>query len=381
MTDKSQSQDGQPQTDGLPQVGRKQGSSRFLWVVGLALLVMVGLALSVQLVWQRMLASRAGSEKKIEQVAAKSLPDLTRGAFDRLQEQKAPPPLPEQSKTAPLPTDKGPTQDEKAAAEFAARRRRSDILSSVSGGGSGIPADAGGGTGSLFGESGMNPMKSSTLSDAMVATRMRGSRASVLANSDMMVTQGQFFDCVLQTALNSQLPGMVGCIVTRDVYSTNGHVLLVDRGSRVVGQYQSAQLRQGMDRIFVLWTRVETPEGVIITLDSPATDEVGRSGMSGAVDNHFFARFGAAMLISLVDDVAQNLSQNQNNNGNSFTYQNSVGGAQSAVSTVLQSTMNIPPTLDRAQGGHVNIFVARDLDFGSVYELGMRKVSSIEPPR
>jgi type IV secretion system protein VirB10 len=210
----------------------------------------------------------------------------------------------------------------------------------------------------------------SSLSNALSATRTTEMTATQLRDPDLTLTQGSFLDCALITAINSQQPGMTSCVLNRNVYSTNGRVLLLERGTKIVGQYQSAQLRQGMDRIFVLWTRAETPNGVIINLDSPNADSLGRSGMEGKINHHFWQRFGAAMLVSLVDDAAQYAVNGRNNSGGTtYNFGSTAGATRDAASIIVESSANIPPTLDRAQGGHVGIFVARDLYFGSVYSL------------
>jgi hypothetical protein len=118
----------------------------------------------------------------------------------------------------------------------------------------------------------------------------------------MFVTKGAFLDCALETAISSDLAGMTSCRLTRDVYSTSGKVLLIERGSKIVGEYQSG-LQKGKARIFVLWSRIETPTGVIVKLDSAGTGPLGRSGHSGFIDTHFWERFGSAILLSLIDDV------------------------------------------------------------------------------
>ena len=119
--------------------------------------------------------------------------------------------------------------------------------------------------------------------------------------------------------------------------------------------------------MFVLWTRAKTPTGVIVALSSPATDALGRSGFDGEIDNHFFERFGGALLLSIVNDAGQiaatRLSQ-ANVQVNSI--QNS---GQSAAAIATEQSINIPPTLYKNQGELVSVFVARDLDFSSVYRL------------
>jgi type IV secretion system protein VirB10 len=200
-------------------------------------------------------------------------------------------------------------------------------------------------------------------------TNVEGARASLLTDPNMFITRGTFLDCALETAISSDQPGMTSCRMTRDVYSTNGKVLLLERGSRITGQYQGG-LKRGQARIFVLWTRVETPNGVIINLDSPGTDSLGRSGHSGYVDTHFWARFGAAIMFSLLDDAGNYLSNlAENDDGDTIQFGNTSDTATNAAGIALENSINIPPTLVKNQGEHISVYVARDLDFRGVYDL------------
>lgn len=198
---------------------------------------------------------------------------------------------------------------------------------------------------------------------------LSGSRAAAMSNRDMTITRGAMLDCVLATRMVTTQPGMVSCYLTRDIYSTSGRVILLDRGSLVTGHYQGG-LTQGQARIFVTWTRIETPKGIIINIDSPATGPLGESGVDGYIDTHFWQRFGGALLISLVGDfgdwAASEASSGSNNNVNISGTSNSV---QDAVTEALRNSINIPPTLYKNQGERVAIFVARDLDFSGVYQL------------
>lgn len=194
-------------------------------------------------------------------------------------------------------------------------------------------------------------------------------KAAMLGDRNYILAKGAFINCALQTRLDSTVPGMTACRVTRNVYSDNGRVLLIERGSLVTGEYQS-NMKQGMERIYVLWTRVKTPHGVVVDLDSPAADNLGGAGLPGYVNNHFWKRFGGAMLLSIIDDAAQYFTQRRNS-GTSQTIQtdNTSDAMTEMAGVALQNTIDIPPTLYKNQGDEVGIYIARDLDFSGVYRV------------
>jgi type IV secretion system protein VirB10 len=130
-------------------------------------------------------------------------------------------------------------------------------------------------------------------------------------------------------------------------------------------------MQQGQKRLFILWVRAKTPSGVVITLSSPGTDSLGRGGVDGFLDTHFWERFGAGLLLSVIDDAFQ-IASAKVQNGSSTTVvlpQNTSQTAKSAAAIAVENDVHIPPTLDKNQGEHVSIFVARDLDFRTVYAL------------
>lgn len=208
------------------------------------------------------------------------------------------------------------------------------------------------------------------LSAKLQPTVLSGAKATLLPHPDMLMTEGTMIPCTLQTAIDTQLAGYVKCVLPHDVRGTTGNVVLLDRGTEVVGEIQSG-LVNGQDRVFVLWDRAETPAHAVITLASPGTDELGRSGLHGKVNNHLWQRFGGAIMLSLLQgslQVATALAASSGGNTSTF-----LGGFQSneqqLPNTALQSTINIPPTLIKNQGDNISIFVAKDLDFSDVYDL------------
>lgn len=204
--------------------------------------------------------------------------------------------------------------------------------------------------------------------------------ASMLGNRSLTLPKGTAFTCALKTKVISATSGLVGCQVQRNVFSDDGRVLLIERGSHLDGEYRIASVRPGTVRIPVLWTRIRTPLGVTVDIDSPGTGQLGESGIDGYVDNRWGERIGAAMLLSLIDDSVKLVIQNQasDRQADTIVLPSTTANTSKLAEKVLDSTINIPPLIYQNQGGIVGIYVARDVDFSSVYEL---KPTAIAPPR
>lgn len=196
-------------------------------------------------------------------------------------------------------------------------------------------------------------------------------KATMLGDRSLTLPKGTAFTCALKTRVISAASGLVGCQVQRDVYSDNGRVLLIERGSHLDGEYRIASVRPGTVRIPVLWTRIRTPHGVTVDVESPGTGQLGESGIDGHVDNRWGDRIGAAMLLSLIDDSVKLVIQNQmqDREADTIVLPSTTENTSKLAEKVLDSTINIPPLIYQNQGGIVGIYVARDVDFSSVYAL------------
>ena len=190
------------------------------------------------------------------------------------------------------------------------------------------------------------------------------SRATQMRDLSRIVPQGFVIPAVLETAIDSDLPGSVRAVVSRDVHGFDGAQVLIPRGSKLIGQYRSAAA-VGQTRAFVVWSRIITPQGVSIDVGSPATDQLGRGGLAGSADTHFFQRFGASILLSVISAGADAIGRTSGNNNTALVI-GSAGQANQVAGIALQKQIDIPTTIRVAQGAPVQVSVARDLDFSGV---------------
>jgi type IV secretion system protein VirB10 len=208
------------------------------------------------------------------------------------------------------------------------------------------PAKPGTGTGTATGDDNDQfALRVGGSSDVATAERMN--------DPSNTVTQGTLIPAVLETAIDTDLPGYVRAVVSRDIRSFDGSKVVIPRSSRLIGQYKSG-LQAGQTRAFVIWSRLIRPDGVSIALGSPAVDFTGEAGLTGKVDGHFLKRFGSAVLLSVIGGLSSISNASV-----------VVSGGQSAASVAAQRDTSIAPTVKVPQGQPIRVFTARDLDFST----------------
>lgn len=215
--------------------------------------------------------------------------------------------------------------------------------------------------------------------EGVMNTQAEHAVATKIARLDTTIAQGKFIDTVLETAINTDMPGSIRAIVSRDIYAEAGRGVLVPKGSRVIGTYNSGIL-QGQKRVFIIWTRIIRPDGVDIAVNSAGIDQLGRGGIDGKVDNRYMEIFGGAILTSAVligmgygaDQISGDTrTVTQNTDGSRTTQETATQAAamqavqQMGATTqgVVNRIMNTKPTISVGQGTRVKIFVNRDLIF------------------
>jgi type IV secretion system protein VirB10 len=200
------------------------------------------------------------------------------------------------------------------------------------------------------------------------------SRAFMLPDTTLMITRGTVIPCTVLPAMDTTLAGIVSCITGRDAVGADNKVSLMDRGTKCIGK-QGGGVTHGQRRVGIIWDRCETPQHVLVPLDAGATDALGRPGIPGQVDNHFWDRFGGAIALSLITDIGPYLVASKQGGGSNNTTVAfpTITGPQQIMSDVLRSTIDIPPTVYGPQGAPVLIYLAGDIDFRDVYQLERRK--------
>ncbi|MBV9619648.1 MAG: TrbI/VirB10 family protein [Gammaproteobacteria bacterium] len=207
---------------------------------------------------------------------------------------------------------------------------------------------------------------SAPLGSLLAATALPAVEARRLPAAHYLLAKGSFLDCTLETAIDSTVPGMTSCLTAADTLSADGAVVLLERGTRLIGETRG-QLSAGQARLFVLWSEARTPGGLLIPLDSPGTDALGRAGVGGHVERHFWERFGAGILVSLLDGAVQTGVQASRAGGGTVLY---APGPQDPLSEALREGARIAPTLQVTPGTRLQVLVARDVDFRAVHERG-----------
>ena len=186
-------------------------------------------------------------------------------------------------------------------------------------------------------------------------------QAEVIANPSNTVIQGTMIQAVMETALDSSLPGQTRAIISEDVFSYDGSRLLIPRGSRLIGRYRSG-IEVAQKRVTIAWDRIVLPNNQTVQISSFGGDELGRSGVTGFVDTRFDERFGSAALISIIS-AAPSVAAAQVEDETTADVLEDVGDdLANATDSVIGEYLSIGPVIYVDQGARVTVMVDRDLE-------------------
>lgn len=348
--------------------------------------IVASMAIAGYAMWAGMHGSQTAHIEKKPEMFANTLPKYSFGKddgssrFEHKPQLSAPPPAPpvvtvspSSSKSADLASDGlGGEQEHKKTPEELANDRRLEADFSTEN-----AASTSSGAASNDDDNDHSGPKenqdSAALEQRLNVHQMTPAVAGRMRHQNMTIASGTIIPCGTQEEIDTGLPGGITCRVSQDVWSVNGKVRLIDKGAIVDGQIASGATF-GQKRVFVNWVRLRNPDGVVITLDSEGVNDLGSGGYEASVNNHFWDRFGDAILVSVFSDLGQTMIQAVTNlaakaHTTSVSTNEVSSSTQQLAQEALQAKLNIPPSLYKQQGAAVNIYVARDLDFSKVYRL------------
>lgn len=193
---------------------------------------------------------------------------------------------------------------------------------------------------------------------------------------DLYIPVDRYIPCSMMRRFVSEVGGRISCLIGEDVYSASNHVRLIPAGTLARGIYRTGALQHGRSRMFVIWTELRTPEPgslQIPLIDTEVTGQLGEAGIAGRIDSHFWQRFGNALMLSTVQDVAAAAAGSAPGKDRHTDYTESTRAATAEMAKItLENSISIPPTLYLNQGDIIGIMTGADIDFSSIYQLRLK---------
>lgn len=172
--------------------------------------------------------------------------------------------------------------------------------------------------------------------------------------------------CALYTKVKTDHPGFVKCLLTQPLYSSDGSVVLAEKGAELDGE-QKIEIKPGQSSVFTTWTELETAGGVRANLNALGTGAMGESGTEAYVDYHTGQVFTGAVMLSFIQDAFASAANMTKRNSSTYSFDNSESNAENMATKTLDHNINIPPTGYVLPGTVINVIVAQDVDFSSVF--------------
>ncbi len=216
------------------------------------------------------------------------------------------------------------------------------------------------------------PGNQANVADSKPASKSKASSAQFINSPDALLVRGTYIRCVLETRIITDIPGFTSCMVTEPIYSINGRSLLLPKGSKISGSYES---EANGPRISVVWDRITTPNGIDVSMASPGVDNLGGAGHPGDYDAHWGSRIASALMISLISDAFKYAGAKHGPASTTVTNglvtempfeSNTARTMERLANQALDRSIRRPATVTINQGTVVNVYVSKDVDFSGV---------------
>jgi len=183
---------------------------------------------------------------------------------------------------------------------------------------------------------------------------------------------GTMIPGILETAINTDLPGHVLARVTQNIYdSQTGKFLLIPQGTLLVARYNNS-VSYAQSRVQIIWDTLIRPDGFQIDLDGAnGVDRAGMSGQEADYHENWFEYVKAAGIITLFAIVNAKFVDTANKYSKSEETASSIAQANQQFfnqlgSSLVSRAMGIQPTLTVDNGTLINIMLNKTIYLPSV---------------
>lgn len=155
--------------------------------------------------------------------------------------------------------------------------------------------------------------------------------------------------------------------------SATGRFLLIPRGSKIFGVYDS-RIVYGQERVLIAWNRIVFPDGSSVSLGAmPGADISGYAGFNDKVNHHYLRIFGSAVLMSLITGATgYAVDEASGTDAEGTTLQGEMTAATASMLSqttlaLLEKNLNISPTLEIRPGYVFSVIITKDIVFKEAY--------------
>jgi type IV secretion system protein VirB10 len=173
------------------------------------------------------------------------------------------------------------------------------------------------------------------------------------------IWQGTIFEATLTSNINTDLPGEVTAVISKNVYSSlDGKYLLIPQNSKLFGSYNSS-ISYSQSRVQVAWHTLIRPDGYAVSLGNmAATDPQGATGLKGVINDHPFQYLKAIALMSVFNIISAEFENTAGTTDNQYV-QNVLANSQSVATTLgsklIDRALDVQPTITIKAGLGINI--------------------------
>ena len=174
--------------------------------------------------------------------------------------------------------------------------------------------------------------------------------------------EGTTVDTALLNRLNGDFAGPVKVMVTNPIYSHDNQHMLIPEGTVLLGDVQKVS-GLGQRRLAVTFHRMIMPDGYSVDLDKfHGLSQVGETGLSDQVNNHYFEIFGTSIALGVIAGAAEApTSSGYNESGSDSIRQGMASSLSASAAHVLDRFMNILPTISIREGHRIKVYLTQDL--------------------